>query len=141
MNNAASLPELILPIKLEKSEERLTSLGGLVVLEEMAQALKVWKRVDEHLKGPGSGRGYKPHEFVQPLVWMLHAGGRRLEDARELRAEEEVLKEMGLRAVPDAGLAGKLVRHARGLILRIKADREKWWLLQSARLQCALRRT
>jgi len=38
-------------------------------------------------------------------------------------------------------LAGKLVRHARGLILRIKADREKWWLLQSARLQCALRRT
>ena len=26
-----SLPELILPIKLEKSEEGLTSLGGLVV--------------------------------------------------------------------------------------------------------------
>jgi hypothetical protein len=43
-----SLPQLILPIKLEKSEERLTSLGGLVVLEEMAQALKVWKRVDAH---------------------------------------------------------------------------------------------
>ena len=39
----ASLPQLILPIKMEKSEERLTSLGGLVVLEEMAQALKVWK--------------------------------------------------------------------------------------------------
>jgi len=70
-----SLPELILPIKIEKSEERLTSLGGLVVLEEMAQALKVWKRVDEHLEGPGSGRGYRPSEFVQPLVWMLHAGG------------------------------------------------------------------
>jgi len=34
-------------------------------------------------------------------------------------------------------LAGKLVRHARGLILQIKADAEKWLLLQSARLQCA----
>ena len=38
-------------------------------------------------------------------------------------------------------LAGKLVRHARGLILQIKADTEKWLLLQSARVQCALRRT
>ena len=35
-------------------------------------------------------------------------------------------------------LAGKLVRHARGLILQIKADTEKWLLLQAARLQCAL---
>ena len=34
-------------------------------------------------------------------------------------------------------LAGKLVRHARGVILQIKADAEKWLLLQSARLQCA----
>ncbi len=37
----ASLPELILPIKLEKSQERLTSLAGLMVLEEMARALRV----------------------------------------------------------------------------------------------------
>jgi hypothetical protein len=105
-----SLPELILPIKMEKSEERLTSLGGLVVLEEMAQALQVWKQVDEHLQGPGSGAGYRPSEFVQPLVWMLHAGGRRLEDLRELRAEQEVLKELGLSAVPDAGTAGDWLR-------------------------------
>ena len=38
-------------------------------------------------------------------------------------------------------LAGKLVRHARGLILQIKADTEKWRLLQSARLRCAYLRT
>jgi hypothetical protein len=106
----ASLPQLILPIKLEKSEERLTSLGGLVVLEEMARALGVWERVDEYLKSPGSGRGYRPSEFVQPLVWMLHAGGRRLEDLRELRAEQDVLEELGLRAVPDAGTVGDWLR-------------------------------
>jgi len=105
-----SLPELILPIKLEKSEERLTSLGGLVVLEEMAQALKVWQQVDGQLAGPGSGRGYRPSEFVQPLVWMLHAGGRRLEDLRELRAEQEVLESLGLGAVPDAGTVGDWLR-------------------------------
>jgi len=106
----ANLPHLILPIKLEKSEERLTSLGGLVVLEEMARALGVWQRVDEQLAGPGSGRGYRPGEFVQALVWLLHAGGRRLEDLRELRAEREVLASLGLRAVPDAGTVGDWLR-------------------------------
>jgi Transposase DDE domain group 1 len=35
-------------------------------------------------------------------------------------------------------LAGKLVRHARRVILQVKADAEKWLLLHSARLQCAL---
>jgi len=126
-----SLPELILPIKLEKSEERLTSLGGLVVLEEMAQALGVWKRVDEHLAGPGSGRGYRASEFVQPLVWMLHAGGRRLEDLRELRAEQEVLANLGLRAVPDAGTVGDWLRRQgeRGVAGLERVNRE---LIQGA---------
>jgi hypothetical protein len=38
-------------------------------------------------------------------------------------------------------LAGKLVRHARRLILQIRADAEKWLLLQAARVQCARLRT
>ena len=62
------------------------------------------------LEGPKSGRGYQPHEFVQGLVWMLHAGGRRLEDLRELRAEHEVLGALGLEAVPDAGTVGDWLR-------------------------------
>src|ERR1700676_3571772 len=105
-----SLPQLILPIKMERSQERLTSLGGLVVLEEMARALRVWERVDQLLEGPQSGRGYQASEFVQALVWMLHAGGRRLEDLRELRAENEVLQNMGLQEVPDAGKVGDWLR-------------------------------
>ena len=64
-------------------------------MEETVRALKVWQRVDGHLKGPGSRAGYRPSEFVQPLIWMLHAGGRRLEDLRELRAEHEVLRKLG----------------------------------------------
>ena len=105
-----SLPQLILPIKMERSSERLTSLGGLVVLEELARAVNLWEEVDRALEGPKSGRGYKPREFVQALVWMLHAGGRRLEDLRELRAEQEVLGELGLQSVPDAGTVGDWLR-------------------------------
>jgi hypothetical protein len=105
-----SLPQLILPIKLERSSERLTSLGGLVVVEELARAVGLWKQVDGVLAGPKSGRGYAPHAFVQGLIWMLHAGGRRLEDVRELRAEQEVLEALGLEAVPDAGTVGDWLR-------------------------------
>jgi hypothetical protein len=105
-----SLPQLILPIKLERSPERLTSLGGLVVLEELARAAGVWEKVDRVVEGPKSGRGYQPHEFVRPLVWMLHAGGRRLEDLRELRAEQEGLARLGLESVPDAGTVGDWLR-------------------------------
>jgi hypothetical protein len=105
-----SLPQLILPIKLERSRERLTSLGGLLVLEELARALGVWEEVDRVLVGPKSGRGYQPREFVRPLVWMLQAGGRRLEDLRELRAEQEVLGQLGLEAVPDAGTVADWLR-------------------------------
>jgi hypothetical protein len=41
---------------------------------------------------------------------MLHAGGRRPEDLRELRAEQEVLKALGLAAVPDGGTVGDWLR-------------------------------
>jgi len=61
-------------------------------------------------RAPPSGRGYRPREFVQALVWVLHAGGRRLENLRELGAEQEVLGELGLAAVPDAGTVGDWLR-------------------------------
>jgi hypothetical protein len=85
-------------------------LGGPVVLEEVARALDVWQRVDAHLNGPGSGAVYRPSELLQPSVWMLHAGERRLEDLRELRAEQEVLENLRLRAVPDTGTMGDWLR-------------------------------
>jgi hypothetical protein len=87
--------QLILPIKLERSSERLTSLGGLAVLDELARVLGLWEEVDHALEGPKLGRGYGLREFAQALVWMLHAGGRRLEDLREFRAEREVLGVLG----------------------------------------------
>jgi len=48
-----------MPIKLEQSPERLTSLAGLVVVEELARAKGLWRRVEELFPEPGSGRGYR----------------------------------------------------------------------------------
>ena len=102
--------QTLLPIKLEPSEERLTSLGGLILVEELAQAKGLWGRVDELFPPPGSGRGYRASAYVKPLVWMLHAGGRRLEEVRELRAEQEVLRPLGLEELPSTDAVGDWLR-------------------------------
>ena len=104
------LQQTLLPIKLEASEERLTSLAGLIVVEELAQAKGVWGRVDELFPPPGSGRGYPASAYVKPLVWMLQAGGRRLEDLRELREEQAVLRRLGLEELPSADAVGDWLR-------------------------------
>lgn len=121
----------VLPIKLEKSAERLTSLAGLVVVEETARAKGLWRRVEELFPEPGSGRGYRASEYVRPLVWMLHAGGRRLEDVRELQAEQEVLAHLGLKELPSTDATGDWLRRmgkSRGVAALGELNRE---LIQS----------
>lgn len=59
---------------------------------------------------PGSGRGYQASTYVKPLVWMLQAGGRRLEEVRELRAEQGVLSQLGLEELPSADAVGDWLR-------------------------------
>ena len=106
----SKLQQRVLPIKLELSTERLTSMAGLVMVEELGRAKGLWRRVDELFGAPGSGRGYQASEYVRTLVWLLHAGGRRLEDVRELRAEQEVLKQLGLRRLPSSDALGDWLR-------------------------------
>src|SRR5713226_3496300 len=102
----SKLQQTLLPIKLSESPERLTSLAGLVLVEEWGRAKRIWGRVDELFSRPGSGRGYAASEYVRPLVWLLHAGGRRLEDVRELAAEQEVLAQLGLKRLPSTDAIG-----------------------------------
>jgi len=106
----SKLQQNLLSIKLEQSNERLTSLTGLVLVEELGRAKGLWARVDELFERPGSGRGYKASEYVRPLMWLLHAGGRRLEDVRELRAEQGVLAQMGLERLPSTDAIGDWLR-------------------------------
>jgi hypothetical protein len=106
----SKLQQNVLPIKLQLSNERLTSLAGLVLVEEFARAKRLWSRVDERFGRPGSGRGYAASEYVRPLVWLLHAGGRRLEDIRELRAEQAVLSQLGMKRLPSSDAIGDWLR-------------------------------
>lgn len=95
-------------------------------MEELARAKGLWRRVEELFPGPGSGRGYRASDEVRPLVWMLHAGGRRLEDLRELRAEQAVWAHRGRRELPSADAMGDGLRRrgSRGVAALEELNRE-----------------
>ena len=77
------LQQTLLPIKLEESKERLTSLAGLaepMLVEEWGRAKGVWERVDQLFSRSGSGRGYAIERVCagrRGALRLLHAGGGR----------------------------------------------------------------
>lgn len=100
----------ILPLQVEETEEPLVARGGLVVVYEMAQALGISQGVDKELPPPGSGRGYKPSQFVMPMLLMFHGGGRKLEDLREMEGEASLRELLGMKALPASCTVGDWLR-------------------------------
>jgi hypothetical protein len=78
------LNQTVLPFKLSETEEKLTAHAGLALFGEFCAAMKLSDQVNRHLPAPGSAKGFEPAVYVQPLVLMLHGGGRSLEDLRIL---------------------------------------------------------
>jgi len=55
----------------------------LALFGEFLQAMHLPRQLDEALPWPVSRFGYHPSQFVQPLLPMLHGGGRPLRDLRQ----------------------------------------------------------
>lgn len=91
------LNQTVLPFKLASTEESLTAHAGLGLFGEFCVAMKLSEQIDRHLSCPGSGRGFAPSAFVQPLVLMLHGGGRCMEDMRMLIGDEALQALLGMR--------------------------------------------
>ena len=102
--------EGILPFKVVATDEPLVARGGLVLPYELAKALKLPKVIDEELPPPGSGKGYKPSNFVIPLILMLHGGGKKLEDLRELKGEVSLRELIGMKELPASCTVGDWLR-------------------------------
>jgi hypothetical protein len=104
------MPQTVLPFKLEVTAEQLTAHGGLALFGEFLHAMAVPQQLDAALPAPGSRVGYHPSQFVEPLLLMLHGGGRTLEDLRQIR------EDVGLRTVwrfpvlPSADATGDWLR-------------------------------
>jgi hypothetical protein len=102
--------QTVFGFKIEKTDEDLTAHGGLALLAEYNHGIGLRTLADRYLPGPGSNRGYAASAFVDSLVLLLQAGGRRLEDLRELRRESPLLKLVGRDDIPDSDTVGDWLR-------------------------------
>jgi len=92
------------------------------------------KLVDKYLPAPGSGRGHRPSEMVMPVLLMLLGGGSVRGGGTvpcagtvhgwRLAAADGQEPPHAERTRPRAGVAARLVHHARRLVLKVAADAE-----------------
>lgn len=99
-----------LPFKIERSDEPLIARAGLVLPYEMARAMRLPQVIDQELPSPGSGHSYKPSQFVMPLVVMLHGGGKKLEDLREIKGEVSLRELLEMKELPASCTVGDWLR-------------------------------
>jgi hypothetical protein len=104
------IQQSIFPFKIKTTEERLTAHGGLVLMAEFNHGIGLRELTDRYLPGPGSNRGFDPSEIVDTLVLMLQGGGRSLEDLRELKDEEGLMKLIGRDAIAEPDTVGDWLR-------------------------------
>lgn len=82
--------------KLEKTNAKISSNGGLVLIDKMAEVLGVCTCIDEklgHLKV--RNRGYAISEKVMDLVRLYIAGGDAISDIKQLRFDDVVKGYLG----------------------------------------------
>ncbi len=104
------IQQTVFPFKIETTKERLTAHGGLALMAEFNHGIGLRELTDRYLPPPGSHRGFEPSVMVDSLVLMLQGGGRSLEDLRELKNEEGLLKLIGRDEIPEPDTAGDWLR-------------------------------
>ena len=102
--------EGILPFRVVQGDAALVARGGLALPYEFARSLKLPRVIDEELPRPGSGRGYRPSAFVMPMVLMLHGGGKKLEDLREVKGEKSLRELLEMDGLPVSCTVGDWLR-------------------------------
>jgi hypothetical protein len=104
------IQQTVFPFKIEATRERLTAHGGLALMAEFNHGIGLRELTDKYLPGPGSNRGFDPSEIVDAVVLMLQGGGRSLEDLRELKNEEGLMKLIGQEEIPEPDTVGDWLR-------------------------------
>ena len=104
------IQQTVFGFKIGATRERLTAHGGLALMAEFNHGIGLRELTDRCLPASGSHRGFNPSVIVDSLVLMLEGGGRSLEDLRELRNEEELMKLMGREEIPEPDTVGDWLR-------------------------------
>jgi len=104
------IQQTVFPFKLEMTKEKLTAHGGLALMAEFNHGIGLRELVDRYLPVPGSNRGLNPSVIVDSVVLMLQGGGRSLEDLRELKNEDGLMKLIDREEIPEPDTAGDWLR-------------------------------
>jgi len=104
------IQQTIFAFKIETTQERLTAHGGLALMAEFNHGIGLREMTDRYLPGPGSNRGFDPSVIVDSLGVMLQGGGRSLEDLREIKEEEGLMRLMGRDEIPEPDMVGDWLR-------------------------------
>jgi len=104
------IQQTVFPFKIEVTRERLTAHGGLGLMAEFNHGIGLRELTDRYLPVSGSNRGFDPSVIVDTVVLMLQGGGRSLEDLRELKNEEGLMKLMGHDEIPEPDTVGDWLR-------------------------------
>lgn len=107
-----ALAQTVLPFKIEATEELLTANAGLALFGEFTQGLGLHRWLSQEMPKPGSGRGYEAVSYATPLILMLTAGGRSLEDLRSLKNDAALAQLLGLTTLPSTDAMGDWLRRA-----------------------------
>jgi len=67
-------------------------------------------QITRALPGPKSAVGYEAKQFVEPLLLMLHGGGRSLEDLRQIHNDIGLRDLLKLDQIPKACTTGDWLR-------------------------------
>lgn len=100
------IQQKLLPIKLEKSDEEVTSRSGLILFDEFIKAFGLKGGLARRMPLPGSNRGFEAWRYIEPLVLMLYGGGRHIEDLRELREDRALMGATQMGEIPSSSAYG-----------------------------------
>ena len=100
----------IVPYSLGSTNDLLTARAGLLCLSQLMNSIGFSDLADQHFPTPNSNRGFKPSVFVDAVMFMLHEGGKFLDDLRYIRDDDALRKLIGLEQVPESDTLGNWLR-------------------------------
>ena len=100
------IQQTVMPFKLKRTDERLTSRSGLAIYAEFMKVMGVDELVSKHMPRPGSGNGLEAASYVKPLSMTLYGGGETIEDVREIRDDNTLKGVISLKKVPSSSAIG-----------------------------------
>ncbi|GAB6183575.1 IS1380 family transposase [Thermodesulfovibrio hydrogeniphilus] len=106
------IKQTLLNFKFKRTDEKLTPHAGATLFTEFMLAFGVKKLIQRIMPSPGSNRGYDAWQYIHPIVLMLLAGGRHIDDLREIAEDKALRESTGMGKVPSSSAVGDWIRRS-----------------------------